>query len=128
LEEVIPFGVIQIRCNDVGFSAITFIHEFEESVDLFRFEGEISEFVNAEQIVAGEFFEEPGSGAVGQGAIELIEQILGLVEAALVAVCQGLPHEPYGEAGFARAGIADEDDVFFPLPRGTRGRPARVMI
>ena len=54
LEELVPFGVVQVRGDDRGFSAIAFSHEFEEGIDLFGFEGEIAQLIDEEQVVAAE--------------------------------------------------------------------------
>jgi hypothetical protein len=43
LEEFIPFWIIKIGCDDWGFPAVAFPHKFEESIDLFGFEGEVWE-------------------------------------------------------------------------------------
>ncbi len=50
LEEVVPFGVIQVRGDEGGFSPISFSDQFEEGVDLFGFEGEIAEFIDDEEL------------------------------------------------------------------------------
>jgi len=39
LEESVPVAVLEIGGNDCGSAAVAFIHESEEGVDLFRFEG-----------------------------------------------------------------------------------------
>lgn len=85
LEEIIPFGVIQVRCNDCGFFPVSFPHEFKEGIDLFWFEGQVPEFVDQQQIVAAEAAEEFWGGGIGQRGVELIEEVLGVGEAAAVA-------------------------------------------
>ena len=39
LEDVVPFGIIQVGCQNCGLLPIAFPPQFEESVDLFRLEG-----------------------------------------------------------------------------------------
>ena len=46
LEEAVPFGVVEIRCDHCGFFLIAQFHESKEGVDLLGFEGEIAEFVD----------------------------------------------------------------------------------
>lgn len=41
LEESVPVGVHEVCCNECGCAAVAFVHESEEGVDLFGFEGEI---------------------------------------------------------------------------------------
>jgi hypothetical protein len=56
--------------------------------------------------------EQPRGGAIGERGIELVEQRLGIVEAAAVAVEAGFAQEPEGDTGFAGAGRTDEQDIF----------------
>ena len=51
MKEIIPFGVIQVSGDDSGLAVIALIHEFEESIGLFGFEGKVSQFINNQQIV-----------------------------------------------------------------------------
>ena len=45
-EQVVPLGIIEISCQDGRLAGIAQFHEFEEGVDLFRSEGQITNFVN----------------------------------------------------------------------------------
>ena len=85
LEEVIPFGVIQVRGNEGGFSPISFSDQFEEGVDLFGFKGEIAQFIDEEQVVAAEMVDEFWGGAIGQGCVEVIDEILCVIESSSVS-------------------------------------------
>jgi hypothetical protein len=66
LEEIIPVGVVEVGGDEGGFSPIAFTHEFEEGIDLFGFEGEVTQFVDEEQIVAAEITDEFWGGAGGE--------------------------------------------------------------
>ena len=66
LEQLVPVRIIQIGCDNRRAPGITQIHEFEKGVDLFGLQGQITEFIDLQDIVAGEAVEQPGGGAVGQ--------------------------------------------------------------
>ena len=93
LEEAIPFWVVKICGDNCGFFLIPQLHEPEESVDLLGFEGEVAKFIDLEEIVIGKGLHEPGSGSVCKGCVDLVQQVLGVEEAASVAREDGLPHE-----------------------------------
>jgi len=48
---------------------------------------------------------------VGERAIHVVEELLGVDEAAAVALAQGAQHDAGGQSGLADAGLADEDEV-----------------
>ena len=50
-------------------------------------------------------------GAIGERGVELVEQVLGVVEAAGVAVEAGLAQQADGDSGLAGAGRTDEQDI-----------------
>jgi len=90
LKEVVPFGVIQIGRDDAGFFSITFPHEFKESIDLFRFQGEVPQLVNQKEIVTAEALDEFWGGSVRQRGVEFIQEILGEIEPSPVSGEQSL--------------------------------------
>ena len=49
-QEVRPFFIHEIGCDDCGMAAIAFLHQFEEDVGLFRPEVDVAELVNQETI------------------------------------------------------------------------------
>jgi hypothetical protein len=51
------------------------------------------------------------SGAIGQRGIELVEQRLGVVEAAAVAIETSFAQKAEGDSGLAGAGRPDEQDI-----------------
>ena len=46
LKESVPVAVLEIGCDHCSRSAVTFIHQSEEGIGLFRFEGQIPKLVN----------------------------------------------------------------------------------
>ena len=46
LEEGVPVGVDEIRGDHCSRSAVTFVHQSEEGIGLFGFDGQISELIN----------------------------------------------------------------------------------
>jgi len=63
LEQVVPFRVVEIGCNNCGRFAVTFTHQLEKAVDLFGPEGEIPEFVDQQDGVVAEPLDELGGGS-----------------------------------------------------------------
>lgn len=122
LEESVPVGVDEVRCNDCGSAGVAFVHESEEGVDLLGFEGEVPQFVNQEHGIAGEGLDQSLGGAVGKGSIELIEEILGIEETAAISGENGLAEQTYCESGFAGAGVPYEDDVLSTFHKGEAGQ------
>ena len=57
MEEMIPFGIIQVSGDNGGLAVIALIHEFEESIGLLGFEGEVAQFINNKQIICGKSLE-----------------------------------------------------------------------
>lgn len=47
-EQVVPLRIVEVGCDDGGFSAVSLVHELEECVDLFGVQAEITQFVDDE--------------------------------------------------------------------------------
>ncbi len=45
-EQVVPVGIIEVGCQDGRLAGVAQFHEFEERVDLFRSECQVTQFVN----------------------------------------------------------------------------------
>ena len=60
MKEMIPFGIIQVRSDNGGLAVIALIHEFEKSIGLFGFEGQVAQFINDQQIISGKAFKQLG--------------------------------------------------------------------
>jgi hypothetical protein len=96
----------------VRFLVVALLHELEEDVGLLGTTVHVPELVNAKDVEAGEAIDELSRGAIGEGGVHLVEEVLGPDEEATVAVLEGLEEDSRGEARFPDAGLADEDDVF----------------
>jgi hypothetical protein len=128
LEEVVPLGVVEVSGDEGGLATIAIVHEFEKGIDLFGLQGQISQFVNDQDVIATETPKELGGGAVGQGGIEGVEEVLGMVETASVAVEQGLAQQANGQSRLAGAGRADEDDILCALHEVEAGQAEDVGL
>src|ERR1035438_1944068 len=49
-EEIAPFVITQVRCNNRGVPMIALLHQLEEDVGLFRLQRQISELVNQKDV------------------------------------------------------------------------------
>jgi hypothetical protein len=90
--------------DDGGDAVVALVHEAEEGVGLFRLEGEIADLIDDQRLQTAQTCEQTRRGAIGQRGIELVEQRLGIVEAAAVAVEAGFAQEPKGYSGLAGGG------------------------
>jgi len=98
LEELVPFGVIEVGCDDRRLPAVAFSHQFEERIDLFGFEGEVPQLIDEEQIITAEVVDELWGGAVCKGCVQIIDEILGMIEPSPVSGEEGLTQEAAGKA------------------------------
>src|SRR5207237_10024390 len=72
----------------------------------------IGSFVDEQYVESCQLVEEHSGGAVCQGGVHVVEEILGSDEASAIAVLQGFEQKADGEPCLADAGGADEDEVF----------------
>ena len=86
----LPLGVIQIRGDNGGPSAVPFLHQLEEDVRLLGFEIEIAQLVDVQDVDANERIEKATGRAVREGRIHLVEEILRPDEARAIPVWNGL--------------------------------------
>ncbi len=63
-----------------------------------------------------------GGGAIGQGGIEFIDEILCLVEAPPMAVNQRLAQQSEGQAGLAGTRGSDENNILSPADEVQAGK------
>ena len=45
-KKVVPFGIIEVGCQDGRLAGVAQFHEFEEGIDLFRPERQITNFID----------------------------------------------------------------------------------
>ena len=72
-EEIRPFVICQIRCNDRGVTAIALLHQFEKDVGLFRLQIQIASLVHAKQMQASQALYQFARRAIGKRSVHLIE-------------------------------------------------------
>ena len=97
--------------DDGGTAGVALLHELEKDVGLLRLDVQVAQLVDDQQRICGQFVDELARGAVRQGGVHLVEQVLRLDEQPPVAILEGLEQDPRGEAGLAHPGPADEHDV-----------------
>lgn len=68
LEEVVPFWVAQIRCQNCRVFSIALAHQLKEGIDLLGFKGQISQLINQKEIVSAEALDEFGGRSIRQEA------------------------------------------------------------
>src|ERR1035437_1526587 len=69
-EEVSPFVITQVRCNNRGVAVIALLHQFEEDVGLFGLQRQIAKFVNQKDVKPAQAVEQLARGTVGQRGID----------------------------------------------------------
>src|SRR6266702_236885 len=74
-EEVAPFVITQVRCNNRGVPVIALLHQLEEDVGLFGLQRQIAKLVDQKDIKPHQAVEQLTRGAVGKRGIHLIEQV-----------------------------------------------------
>ena len=92
-EKRLPFGVVEIRCNNRGLATVAFLHQLEEDVGLFGFEIEVPEFVNVQDVDPDQRVEQAARRSIGERGVHLIEEILRPDEAPAIAVLNRLEQE-----------------------------------
>jgi hypothetical protein len=80
-------------------------------VGLFGAEVEVAHLIDEEYVVDAELIEHVAGGAVGEGGVHLVEEVLGAHEAAAVPLHEGLVEERGGEARLADTRGTDEHEV-----------------
>jgi hypothetical protein len=112
IEQVVPLIEFQVCGDDGGgLFAVSLVHELEEGVALLPVHGQVSDFIDDQEIELCEVLEEFGRTFVGQGCVEFVEQVLGSVESSVFSGYEGFAQESHGQAGLADPGWGDEQDV-----------------
>src|SRR5262245_35268996 len=110
-EQLVPLIEIKRRRDDGRDAVVTLVDETEEGVGLFRLDRQIVDLVDDEGLTAAQTLQQAASGAVGEGCVEVVEQILRIVEAAAVAIEAGFAQNADGYCRLACPGLAGEHDV-----------------
>ena len=117
LEHLVPLEQIEIVGDGGGDAVVALVHEAEE--------GEIADLVDEQRLHLSQTFEQPRGAMIGERGIEIIEQRLGIVEAAAVAVEPGFAQQPDGYSGLAVPGCPISSTF---SSRHRKSRPASVLI
>jgi len=110
-EKVLPLFVGEICGNDRGLAPVALLHEFKEDVGLLGLDIDVTQFVYEEHIESHEAVEELARGAVSQGGIHLVEQVLCPNELTTVAILEGLEQDTASESGLTDPSFAYKDDI-----------------
>src|SRR5271166_6777849 len=75
-QEVAPLVIVQVGGNDRRVAVVAFLHQLEEDVGLFRFQVEVSQLVDEQNVEAGQTIQQFSGGTISQRGIHLVEQVL----------------------------------------------------
>ena len=90
---------------------VALFHELEEDVGLLGLDVQIPQLIDGKDVHIGERAQELARGAIGEGSVHIIEQILRFDKERPVAVLHRLEHQGAHQSGFTDTGLADEHDV-----------------
>ena len=96
-----PLVIFKVRCNQRGLAAAAFFHEFEKNIRLLGAQVEVSDFIDEKAVETRPASDEFARGAVGEGSVHLVEQVLSADEQPAIAVLQSLQQEPGRQSRFA---------------------------
>ena len=88
LEQAAPLVAGGVDGDEGGGALVAFIEQREQGVALFRLETEVSQLVDQQDRIPGQAPDQPARRLIGQGCVESVDQILGLVETAAVVMQQ----------------------------------------
>ena len=89
-----PLGVVEVGGDDGGPAPIALLHQLEEDVGLLRPEVEIAHLVDQQDVDPDQAVEQLARGAVGEGGVHLVEEVLRAHEEPAVTVLQALSRRP----------------------------------
>src|SRR3989339_1457372 len=113
VEDFSPIGKRKVRCDDRRFFFVPGADDLEEEVGTFIAQRKISYLVDDQDVrrlIEMEFFQQR---AVCLGGDEVIDHIHGGCKQGADPGLGGGVGDAFCQEAFARAGIPDEDDVFF---------------
>src|SRR5262249_37085451 len=114
LEQLVPVVELERSRDDGRHSIVALVDEPEEGIGLLRLDVEIVDLVDDQRLQPAQPLEQPGSRAVGKRGVKLIEEVLGIIEAAAVAVEAGFAQNADGNASLAGPRLPRENDVVGP--------------
>lgn len=106
-----PFSEGEIGGDDDGSALIEPANQMEEKLATRLSKGQISEFVQHDEVHPGQMFGKPALTSVTGLALKAIDQVDHVVEATAGAGSDSASGDCDGQVGFARAGAANEHDV-----------------
>ena len=74
-EEGTPFGKAQVGGDEGGLFLVALVHEGEEESHLHRFDLDVANLIDEQDIKGEVFFEDPVCGMVGDGGVEFVDQV-----------------------------------------------------
>ena len=116
-----PLAEGEVGGDDDRGSLVEPAHEVEEELPAGLCEGQVTEFVEDDEVAPGELV---GGAALASGAefgLEVVDQVDDVVAPASAALSDAGPRDGDGEMGLAGAGAADQDDVALALKEAAAG-------
>ena len=106
-----PFAEGEIGGDDDGGALVEPADEVEQKLAAGLSERQIAEFVEDDEVHAGQMIGEPALPSVAGLGLEPVDEIDDVVEAAAGAGSDAASGDGNGQVGFAGAGAADQHDV-----------------
>src|SRR5215475_4058342 len=113
-KQLVPVVELERRRDDGRDAIVALVDEPEERVGLLRLDVEIVDLVDDQRLQPAQPLEQPGSRAVGERGVKLIEEVLGIIEAAAVAIEAGFAQDADGNSRLAGPGFPREHDIVCP--------------
>jgi hypothetical protein len=120
-EHARPFAEGEIGGDDDGGALIKAADEVEEKLSTGLGEGQITEFVQHDEVHPGQVLGEPSLPSVASLGLEAIDEIDDVVEAAAGAGSDAASGDGNGQMGFTCAGAANQYDVALLGDEATAG-------
>ena len=110
-EDAWPFAEGEIGGDDDRGAFVKPADEMEEELSTRLGEGEIAEFVENDEVHAGEVIGEPSLPAIAGLGFEPVDEIDDIVEPAASAGADAASRDGDGEVRLASSGSADQDNI-----------------
>ena len=123
-----PFAEGEIGGDDDRSALVEAADEVEEQLAAGLGEWQVAEFVENDEVLAGEIVGEPALPTIAALGLEPVYEIDDIVEAAARSGSNAASRDGDRQMGFARAGSADQDDIALLGDEGAAGEIAHQAL